>query len=102
MADFDRCFCGAQSLTISGFCSEHKDRETYRAPEVDTDTKIKQLQSRLSYAERQLRETREELKTQEIRARELNKILVLVDMGDIKIEEIRGILRSLNEKQKVR
>lgn len=102
MADFDRCFCGAQSLTISGFCPAHKDRETYRAPELDTDTKVKQLQSRLSQTEILLREVRDELKTQKIRAMELNKILVLVDMGDIKVEEIGGILRSLNEKQKVR
>jgi hypothetical protein len=93
----ERCFCGAMSLTISGYCVEHRDRETYRAPEQASDERVDRLQRQLSDVNARLRAAEKELIEWRNKARENRKLLMLVAIGDIKVDEITDIVRARKE-----
>jgi len=93
----ERCFCGAMSYTISGYCVEHRDRETYRAPELTPDERADRLQRQLSDVNARLRDAERDATDYRLKAREYHKLLMLVAMGDIKVDEIADILRTRKE-----
>ena len=89
----ERCFCGAMSLTISGYCVDHRDRETYRAPQPTPDERANRLQRQLSDVNARLRDAERDANDYRLKAREYHKLLMLVAIGDIKPDEIDNILR---------
>jgi hypothetical protein len=87
VADRNRCHCGAIPVTIDGFCPTHK----HQSSTVNRDTLADEL-GRCKNARHMLNEdlirANAELKVHKIRAQHLEKLLMRVKLGDIKIEEI--------------
>jgi hypothetical protein len=96
MADFERCFCGEQSLTQSGYCRNHADRERLVHAERTEQQRLATAEHNASFFEGEFRRFKERFVRADLRATEFNKILMLLAMGDVKVEQIDSIVKEIN------
>jgi hypothetical protein len=96
MADFERCFCGAQSITQQGNCAKHADRERPVHVERTLEQRLATAEHNASFFEGEFRRFKERFVRADLRATEFNKILMLLAMGDVKVEQIDSIVKDIN------
>jgi len=96
MADFERCFCGAQSLTQTGYCAKHSDRERLVHAERTVEQRLATAEHNAKHYETEFRRFKERFVRADLRATEFNKILMLLAIGDVKVEQIDSIVKEIN------
>lgn len=97
MADRSRCFCGSIPVTIDNLCEKHRHHSKPIHRPVDLEQQVASLMSQRSDLERRLSEARHELSVFKAKAGYATKILHLLALGDIQLDELDGILRTISK-----
>lgn len=88
MADRQRCHCGELPVTIDGYCSKHKHMAN-PAPRVRScEEKLAECKQARHYLNEDLLKAMDKVLTLNARVQRLEALLMRVQVGDIKPEEI--------------
>lgn len=91
MADRERCYCGAMSLTMGGYCRAHAHLDTSIAPTVTVEQQLQRTQAARDEANARIRELEAERDDLRRRLSAANKQMMLVTLGDMNVEELRPL-----------
>jgi len=87
VADRQRCHCGAFPVTQDGYCPTHK-HQSATMPRPTLVEELGHCKSEKHWLNEELLRVNAELKVHRLRAQHLEKLLMRVKLGDIKVEDI--------------
>ena len=87
MADRNRCHCGGLPVTIDGFCADHKHQTGVKARH-DLEQALSDCKNARHWLNEQLLIMTAEAKVQRLRVQYLEKMIMLVRLGDADIRDI--------------